>query len=293
MQLLKNVVVCILIITLFTFTGTAFSASSNIQSFYEGSKVEKNIVVVGDSTSDPADGFYDELEKATAVGGALEGATIVHRGTTANTLQDFIADKSFRGFGIKKIIEDKPNLIIFSYGINDIRGGAASPGRNGEQIKQDLKTAIDTLLKETNSNILLRIPNTFLTSNPTNNNYLIMENSQLFSSALRDVYESFKGYNSRVDVIDIPSMIFGQKALPTHPLMEDNLHPNDEGYRAIANAVIDRITGKTHDEQIKYQLKTDQSNVLLQECRTNYMNSKTQTERDKWHKMADVIRGIN
>jgi hypothetical protein len=58
------------------------------------------------------------------------------------------------------------------------------------------------------------------------------------------VYQSFKGYSERVDIIDIPSIIFDRKAMPEHPFMQDALHPNNEGYRAIADAIVDRITGE-------------------------------------------------
>ncbi|UUZ79097.1 hypothetical protein LJK88_28170 [Paenibacillus sp. P26] len=124
-------------------------------------------------------------------------------------------------------------------------------GSDPEQIKADLKLTVDRSLNETKGNILLRIPNPFLTVNPPNLTLVSpIEHVQLYSDQLWDVYESFKNYNTRVDIIDIPSLVFGRQAMPEHPFMHDTLHPNGEGYRAIADALVDRITGKTKDEAI-------------------------------------------
>lgn len=262
----------------------------NMQDFYLNSKDEKKIVFVGDSTTELATAMFEQLSKYTANNGLLKGATIVNRGTGGNTLQNFIANVSRNGIGIDQVIGDKANLYVFSYGINDIRCGSKSPCRTVDQIKSDMKTAIDRLLKETNAYILLRIPNTFLNADPANTGWITpLEKSQEYSTQLRNIYKSFSGYDSRVDVIDIQSLVFGQKTLPTHQLMEDLVHPNDDGYKLIADAVAERITGKTSDEITK-QLSVEQANILIERCRTNYSQSTTQTDKEAWHKMADELR---
>lgn len=279
---------------MFVFSGTVFSSTSNIQSFYDGSKFGKKIVFVGDSTTDNVAPLYDELKKSTVKGDTLEGAIIVDRGAYGNTLENFIANKAYNDNAIQRVIDDKADLYVLSYGINDIRGGWGSPNSNQETIKQQMKTAIDRILNETDGYILLRTPNTFLTTNDTQLDFLQpISAAQQYSTSLRNIYESFRGYSSRVDVIDIPSLIFGQKALPSHQLMKDILHPNELGYRAIANAIIDRVSGKTHGETLRNKLTSDQSDILIQECRTNYTNSTTQEEKNKWHLMANEIRKVN
>jgi lysophospholipase L1-like esterase len=132
-----------------------------------------------------------------------------------------------------------------TYGINDIR--ESSPA----QIKADLKLAVDRLLKETRGGVLLRIPNPFLSVNRWSYIQLDVEKAQLYSDQLWEVYHSFRDYDPRVDILDIPTLVFGRQARPEHPFMQDTIHPNNAGYRAIADAVAQKISGqpvKPHPE---------------------------------------------
>jgi lysophospholipase L1-like esterase len=226
----------------------ASNDNNNISRFYETSKSGKIIDFVGDSTTEAAPELYNRISQRYAVpGGPLEGATVKNSGTSGNTLRNFVNNISANGNTMDKVVQDKADLYIVSYGINDIRGSLEKPGRSPAEINADLKIAIDRLLNETNGYILLRIPNTLLTGNSNSINLWPGENAQQYSDQLWDVYESFKGYNERIDIIDIPSLVFGRTAVYEHPLMHDILHPNGEGYNAIADAIVDRINGKTKD----------------------------------------------
>jgi lysophospholipase L1-like esterase len=226
-------------------TYAAPDTNQDIRQFYENSKSGKIIDFVGDSTTESAPAMYDRISQLYNIpGGPLEGAAINNRGSNGNTLYNFVRNTAANGNTINTVIQDNADLYIISYGINDIRRGGEFTGSSPDQIKADLKTAIDRILKETKGYILLRTPNTFLNRNPAASKLLSpIENAQLYSDQLWEAYESFKGYNERVDIIDIPGLVFGRKAMPEHVLMQDILHPNAAGYRAIADVIVERITG--------------------------------------------------
>ncbi|WP_177237853.1 GDSL-type esterase/lipase family protein [Paenibacillus sp. 1_12] len=246
----KLVKLCVIGSIIFSLPLTAFASNEtnpSIRLFYESSKSGKVIDFVGDSTTESAPAMFKRfLEQYAVTGGALQGVTINNRGASGNTLHNFVNDNTANGNSLGKVIKDNADLYIISYGINDIRRSSTTGASGPTQIKADLKTTIDRLLKETKGSILLRTPNTFLSRNPVDSVLVSpIENAQLYSDQLWGIYESFKDYSDRVDVIDIPSLVFGRKAMPEHILMQDILHPNDAGYQAIADAIADRITGGT------------------------------------------------
>lgn len=249
------------------------AAAPPVSAFYKGTKSGKFIDFVGDSTTEAAAAMYDRLRQDYAgKGGPLEGAVMQNRGASGNTLHHFVNNIAPNGNTLNQVIQDQADLYIVSYGINDIRGSEAVVGSRPDQIKADLKLVVDRLLKETNGAVLLRIPNPFLSKNESKSIVLTpIENAQLYSDQLWEVYQSFEGYSERVDLLDIPNLVFGRKAMPVHPLMNDILHPNADGYRAIADAIADRITGLTvsnHEVQIQsytQESRVDKTIAILQE----------------------------
>lgn len=215
--------------------------------FYDKSKVGKKIVFVGDSTTDVATEMYSRLNELSKVGGILEGATFVNRGSSGNTVDRFINNLAYNSNTITKVIEDQADLYVFCYGINDIRSGTDSPARSKDQIRADIKTTIDRLLTETNAYILLRTPNIFLTKEFAE--FVDdVSNCQKYTDILWEIYESFRGYNNRVDVLDIQSIVFGRKAVYQHQYMKDTLHPNDMGYKLIGEVVAEYISNVTRKD---------------------------------------------
>ncbi|SDO24001.1 Lysophospholipase L1 [Paenibacillus sp. yr247] len=221
----------------------------SIQTFYQSSKSGKLINFVGDSTTEAAQGLYQQLaEIYGAPGGVLEGARIRNRGSSGNTLHHFVNQIATHGNTLDNVIQDQADLYVVSYGINDIRESSPT------QIKADLKLVVDRLLKETHGGVLLRIPNPFLSVNRWSYIHLDIENAQLYSDQLWDVYHSFRDYDPRVDILDIPSLVFGREVRKEHPFMQDTIHPNEAGYRAIADAIAQKISGqlvKPNSEAIK------------------------------------------
>ncbi|NHN29065.1 SGNH/GDSL hydrolase family protein [Paenibacillus agricola] len=226
-------------------TFAANDTSTTIHQFYDNPKSGKIIDFVGDSTTESASGLYARIsQQYAAPGGPLEGVTVNNRGTNGDTLHNFVSNRSTNYNTLDTVIQDHADLYVLSYGINDIRRGPAQ-GSSPNQIRADLQKAVDRILNETTGHILLRIPNTFLTKNPLKSEQISpIENAQSYSDQLWNVYQSFEGYSERVDIIDIPSLIFGRVAMPEHRFMQDALHPNSMGYRAIADVIVDRITGE-------------------------------------------------
>lgn len=229
-----------------TIPSSGVIIANTIQDFYKQSKSGKKIVFVGDSTTDVAPAMYDRFTQFyTNTGGILEGATIVNRGNNGGTLQNHVYGNVKNT--IATVIAEQAHLYVYCYGINDIRLGT----RTHDLIKADLKTTIDRILNETTGYILLRIPNTFLSVN-SNSWIQPIEKAEEYNNQLWEIYQSFKGYSPRLDIIDIPSMIFGRKTLPFHPMMLDVLHPNDYGYRFKADVIAERISG--NDQPILYDM---------------------------------------
>lgn len=229
-------------------TNASLDNITNIKNgFYDKPKNGKKIVFVGDSTTDVATEMYPRLNELAKTGGILEGATFINRGSSGNTVQRFIQGLAYNSNTITKVIEDHADLYVFCYGINDIRSGTDSPARSKEQIRADIKTALDRLLTETNGYILLRTPNIFLTKEFAE--FVDdVSNCQKYTDTLWEIYESFRGYDNRVDVLDIQSIVFGRKAVYQHQYMKDTLHPNDIGYRLIGEVIAEYISNVTRKD---------------------------------------------
>jgi lysophospholipase L1-like esterase len=226
---------------------TSLAQIVNFNKFYINPKNGKKIIMVGDSTTDIAPAMYTRFGVHTGTGGLLEGATVTNHGLSGNTLYNFVNNLSTKT--INEAIAYQGDLYVISYGINDIKQGTYTKA----QIIANLKIAIDRILNETNAIILLRTPNMFLTINQ-NEWVQPIENAQIYSDQLYEIYESLRGYHSKVDVIDMQSRIFGRKSIPTHPLMKDTIHPNDAGYIAIADEIAEHITNSRKQINPKEQL---------------------------------------
>ena len=204
----------------------------------------KKICFIGDSTTDGKAGvaqfLYECLnEFHVNSGDNLEGVTIIDKGSSGNTCKNFINDEVGEK-GIKACVDVQADLYIFCYGINDVRLGATTK----EQLKDYITTAINRLLKETNGYILLRIPNSLLADDPSGNNWIQpLENAQLYTDIMWEAYMELKNKWSRVDIIDMQSLVFGRevKNKADNPYMNDNLHPNSDGMYRIARCIADYI----------------------------------------------------
>jgi hypothetical protein len=144
-----------------------------------------------------------------------------------------------------------PHLVVFSFGVNDVRLGQCDQ----PTLVSRITTAISLIQTNLpNTDILLRIPAPFLTSDVANSHYVQTSGgvinpaglAQTYSNLLRQAYLSLRGVWPTVGVADVPASVFGTMCVSSHPLMADQLHPspsgswigtnpNPSGYAAIAD----------------------------------------------------------
>ncbi len=162
-----------------------------------------------------------------------------------------------------QLVTDNPDLTVYSWLINDMRTGGL--GLTESAIftagTARLKALIDWHRANLTGDILLRIPNPFLTANVGGTNYITDGTNvnpaglaQIYTNAMRRIYLGFVGKYPNVDVLDTHAEVFGTICAASHPLLADQLHPNGNltgdasgltllggGYPAIANAVAEKI----------------------------------------------------
>jgi len=193
------------------------------------------IIFVGDSTSDltgNASSIPSLIDNNTKLGFELEGfdiANMPNYGTNGQTITGFIADTGAKG--LQSAAAELADLVIFSYGINDIRANLLTK----EQLKSNIITCIDAFIAANpNVNIVLRMPNSF--DIPVNNAYIqqgsytsLAEAAQKQSEILYDAYKELENNWSQAVLFNTQDLIFGRTALPmTSILHTDEIHPQYE-----------------------------------------------------------------
>ena len=193
------------------------------------------------------------------------GRSIINGGNNGVLLGDwFAAPSGAFPYNRDKLVADNPDLIVYSWLFNDVRQGAL--GTTVAAVTAACITRLQSLVDWTranlpNADILLRMPNTILSANVSNLNFVSDGTTvnaagiaQVYSTALRRAYLYFVGRYSNVEVIDIQGEVYGTRSLASHPLNVDQLHPSVNvngdinnvtpaggGYCAIADAIAARI----------------------------------------------------
>ncbi|MHC1758332.1 MAG: SGNH/GDSL hydrolase family protein [Negativicutes bacterium] len=222
----------------------ALYGAGGLAGWYKSDKISRSIAIVGDSTSDktmvsplpPAVEIYNQVEKYYINSGdGLGGCTILDFGAAGNKLSDFLADTNAPSKGITAAIAAHADMYIISYGINDVRNGALTLA----QFKALLVTAVETILAQTSGYILLRTPNGFLSDTREAETGWVSPggSEQTYADLLYNAYDYFRNRYNRVEVIDMQTRIFGRtvNTLANSPYMQDKIHPNETGYKAIAD----------------------------------------------------------
>lgn len=207
------------------------------------------VVLVGDSTSDPATEAVEILNRLrnvhTLPGEGLEGmnlANITSQGRNGSKLlTEWMVNQSWTD----AVVAASPDLIIFSLGINDIRAGL----KTAAEIKAGIISYVNTLMGLLpNVDFVLRTPNTFLIDDPSSAGTLIPQASaQQYSTDLRNVYDSLTGQWPNAVVWSAPDRIFGRTSplfANSRGLWKDTLHPSrDVGYPLIADYLVKDAVG--------------------------------------------------
>jgi len=213
------------------------------------------IIAVGDSTSDQTSQLVQlagalNASEIIRVGGSLEsfefdGTTFPDYGTSGQTIQGFLSNPAATK-GSTNIIAEQPDLIIFSYGINDVR---TTSERTILQLKNDIITAVE-LFRDAlpNCAIALRMPNSFTTTN--SGSYVqqgaygtIAEACQAKSNILFEAYKQLEGYWNDTDVYiyDSQNLYFGKTCMASSTVMGDGIHPNSTGYLGVFKQIFNKI----------------------------------------------------
>lgn len=212
------------------------SAISALSNWFRGDISGKKMVWVGDSTTFQIEQSYIPYLVNTyqSPGGPLAGVTVNWFGANGNTLSNFVSNLP-AGKGINDVIAAAPDLIVLSYGINDVRLGTTSQ----TQLIALLKSAVNTLRAALpNCDIILRMPNSFLTTDVGAAGYIVPNSSaQAYTDINRNSYRSLRNYWPNVVVYDSQDSTFSPVCPTLSLYMTDQLHPTAAGYSAIMDAV--------------------------------------------------------
>ena len=206
------------------------------------------LAFVGDSTSDltgNAIWLIAEIERYIEVGSPLEGFTTANMpnyGSNGQTITGFIIDAGVKG--LAALIAANLDLIIFSYGINDIRQNFLTK----DQLKTEIITCIEAIKAGSpDTSIVLRMPNSF--DVPTTDFYIkqgayasLAEAAQAQSAILYTAYKELEFYWDDVLLFNSQDLIFGRISSPTTPsfLHSDEIHPE---YSIITKLLVENFIG--------------------------------------------------
>jgi len=238
-----------------------------LASWFEGGFADKRIVVWGNSTVANAREFFLHLASYASPGGPLDGLTVspvvmragtrfwrkrqirrignIHNyGNSGAWLRDLIDGAG--PYPLSAVCEAKPDLLIMRGPlINDVRTGSTTL----EEAKRLLTVAIDRIRESSPATaILLLTENSLLTADvgrPFWRRRLPSVQpdgaAQRYTDILRDAVISFEGRYPNVCVFDLMKHEYGTVCTQRSGLMEDQIHPSEEGMRREADLVVQII----------------------------------------------------
>lgn len=227
----------------------AWNKSGALSNWFVSGIAGKKIAWVGDSTtmqlSPTANGgtagvnsYYVNTYVAQQ-GSPLYGTSNVYFGANGNTLANFVQNTP-AGYGVSDVIAAKPDLIVFSYGINDVRQGLTTQAQLVSLLQQAVNAIRAALPK---CDIVLRMPNSLLTTDVNGYGYVVpagpaagqtvAQAAQTYTDILRNAYLSLENYWPNVVVYKSQIVRFPSTSPASSPYMNDQLHPTVAGYSGI------------------------------------------------------------
>ncbi|WP_321797126.1 SGNH/GDSL hydrolase family protein [Burkholderia sp. BCC1988] len=229
----------------FVRKATLPALAASLPNWKRGGVAGKKVAWVGDSTTYiiATTGQIQNYLNSTYVsepGSPLYGVTNLWFGSNGNTLYNFLHGTP-AGFGIGDVIAAAPDLIVLCYGINDTRQGATSQA----QLVTMLKQAVNTLLAALpNTDIVLRMPNSFLTTDPGGFGYVVpISNAQQYSSILQGAYLALENVWPNVPLVKIQGDVFPEVCPAAGTLWSNQIHPSVAGYERIIDDVVQKQIG--------------------------------------------------
>jgi lysophospholipase L1-like esterase len=214
--------------------------------------VNAKVAFVGDSTSiEPGTSLFARLRSFhTAVGEGLGGmvgdtAHIISGGNNGQSCTSWITNVPGTGYTYSQLLADAPDLVVFSFGLNDVRTGIS----NLAALTADLTTAVHMIRRGLpNTDIVLRMPPSLTTDDVNGNGWVVPNSSaQAYTDIMRNAYLSLVNRWPNVVVWDAMNRVFGPicraKFTGSYGLMFDQLHPSQFGYNQIDDDLVANVIG--------------------------------------------------
>lgn len=222
------------------FNATSGQFGSILTHWFSGGTSGKTVVFAGDSTTAFATAMLGSCAQpgpcttgylytnGQQTGQFLSGTTILNQGNNGLSLAGFLQG-GLGAFPYASLVAANPTLIVFCYGINDVRLGTTSQA----QLIALLQQFLDQIhIDLPNADILLWGPNTLLDCNCSGMNYVQpTASAQSYSDILYNSYAAFKsngGGYANVGVLQKQDLVTFTRFTSTviTPYMQDELHPN-------------------------------------------------------------------
>lgn len=216
--------------------GSIVSNSDNWKNKLRIKTPSLKLAFVGDSTSDlegNAFSITEFMEKNTKQGFPLEGfdvANMPNYGSNGQSIVNFITDSGTKG--LPALLASDLDLIIFSYGINDVRQNFLTKN----QLRDTISYVINQIrAAKPDCDVILRMPNSF--NIPTTDVYIkqgsyasLVEAAQAQSDILYNAYLELENKWDNVVLFNTQDLIFGRTSEPmTTALHSDEIHPRYDG----------------------------------------------------------------
>lgn len=173
-------------------------------------------------------------QNATGTGSGLlfnVGRHVINRGYNGMALSVWLADST----KLAELVADAPDLIIASWGINDVRTGQTTQAQLVARLQQYIDAVRGGL---PNTPILLRIPAALTTTDSGGTHYVTAADgtinpagaAQTYSTILRNAYLALSGVYPYVAIADVQGDVLGVTSRSAHPLMGDQIHPGPANF---------------------------------------------------------------
>ena len=183
-------------------------------------------------------------EQYLCVEGELPKTSYRVFGASGNTLREFTQQHPL-GAAFGDVIAYGPDLIVFSYGINDVRFGHCSTG----QLTVLLTRVVDGFASALpNSDIIMRMPNGLLGTGANigwSEGSTAQKAATAYSDILQHAFENVA--KARPDVLsyDTRELFFDKPSIEGRSYMADDIHPSLEFYAAFLEDLTHRLIGRT------------------------------------------------
>lgn len=200
------------------------------------------MVLLGDSTSSEPHNttLYSNLRTNLTQPGmplaGMQAVNIIGGGNSGASLAAWLSDAAGANtlpYSWADLQADAPDLVVISWGINDVRLGVTTLTQLIDRHETLLTMIRDEL---PGADVLIRMPPT-LTTTVVGEDYVDGITHQAASTILREACLAFQGNRKHVEVLDLQAELFGLISTPTSPYKTDELHLSSTGMVASAFAL--------------------------------------------------------